>query len=425
MERRAYRAPRGTRDLLPEDVALWERLEETAARLARQRGFREIRPPLLEATDLFTRSVGEVTDIVEKEMFSFARGKTSVSLRPEGTAGIVRAYVEAGYPKTRPIQRFFHIGPMFRYERPQKGRERMFTQFDVEALGSLDPRLDAEVIQLAALFFEELGVEGLEIRLNSMGDGEDRDRYRDAVREFLAPRIEEHCDLCKSRFERNVLRVLDCKNPDCSALHEGAPPIQGYLSPENREHFDTVRALLADVGRETVVDSGLVRGLDYYTRTVFEVHHPPLGARSALCGGGRYDHLVRDLGGPDLGAVGFAVGFSPTLIALEELGLTGDVAAPSAAECFLVAAGGGLEAAVFALAEELRRAGVSVVYDVEAKSLKAQMKAANAGGHRFALVLGPNEMERGTLQVKDLVAGEQEEVPRAEVPDALARVRGG
>jgi len=399
-------------------------MERVAGELARARGYREIRPALLEETALFTRSVGEVTDIVEKEMFSFSRGKSELSLRPEGTAGIVRAYVEAGYPRTRPVQRFFHVGPMFRYERPQKGRERMFTQFDVEALGSTDPRLDAEVIHLAALFFETLGIEGLEVRLNSMGDGDDRARYRDAVRAFLAPSIERHCDLCRSRFERNVLRVLDCKNPSCQALHAGAPAILGFLSPANREHFETVQALLGSLGRRTVVDAGLVRGLDYYTRTVFELHLPALGARSALCGGGRYDHLIRDLGGPDLGAVGFAIGFTPTLIALEELGRRPEEPVEAATACFLVAAGEGLEREVFLLAEELRARGVSVLYDVEGKSLKAQMKTANAGGHRHALLLGPDELERGVVQVKDLGSGEQREVARADVASVLAPAAG-
>ena len=309
------------RDVLPGDMAAWEALEAAARRQARLRGYREIRPALLEETELFTRSVGEVTDIVEKEMFTVVRGDTSLTLRPEGTAGIVRAYLEAGYAKTNPIQRLFNLGPMFRYERPQKGRERMFTQFDVEVLGSLDPRLDAEVVHLAVSFFEDLGLGGLEVRLNSMGDGDDRDRYRDAVRAFLAPNIEEHCELCRTRFERNVLRVLDCKNPECVKLHEGAPHIVDFLGDENREHFETVQELLRSLDRNVQVDPGIVRGLDYYTRTVFEIHFPELGTRSALCGGGRYDHLMRDLGGPDLGAVGCAIGFSPTFLALEAQGV--------------------------------------------------------------------------------------------------------
>lgn len=413
-ERREFRAPRGIRDVLPEEVPAWEALEATAARLSRQRGFREIRPALLEETELFTRSVGEVTDIVEKEMFTIEREKASFTLRPEGTAGIVRAYLQAGYHKTAPVQRLFHVGPMFRYERPQKGRERMFTQFDVEVLGSMDPRLDVEVIELAAAFFEDLGIRGLEVRLNSMGDGDDRDRYREAVRAELRPHLDKLCDLCKSRFERNVLRVLDCKNPSCRKHFPSADQVQmlTFLSDENREHFETVRRLLGELGRDVIVDGQLVRGLDYYTRTVFEVHYPPLGARSAICGGGRYDHLVRDLGGPDIPAVGYAIGFTATMLALADCGVE-PPKETAAADAYVVAAGDGLDEQVFLLAEELRKNGVGAVYDTEGKGVKAQMKAAARGGHRLALILGPDELERGTVQLKDLARAEQREVERA------------
>ncbi|MEW6072693.1 MAG: histidine--tRNA ligase [Planctomycetota bacterium] len=422
-EAEAHRAPRGVEDVLPEAIPRWERLERTAATLARLRGFREIRPALLEHTSLFTRSIGEVTDIVEKEMFTIERGGSSYTLRPEGTAGIVRAYLQAGYAKTAPVQRLFHIGPMFRYERPQKGRERMFTQFDVEALGSTDPRLDAEVIHLAALFFEELGVAGLEVRVNSMGDGEDRDRWREAVREFLRPAMNERCALCRERFGRNVLRVLDCKEPRCKARNAGAPAILDFLADANALHFRTVIALLEDLGRTVVVDPGIVRGFDYYTRTVFELHYPRLGARSALCGGGRYDHLIRDIGGPDLGAVGFAIGFTGTLLVLDELGLAGaDRAEPPPA--FVVTASEDLAAPGFLLAEELRRAGIGAVYDVDGRTLKNQMKVANRGGHRFAVILGAREVEGGIVQLKDMVEGEQTEVPRARVVEEIRRRLG-
>ena len=418
-----YQAPRGMRDVLPEDVPVWERLESTARRLAGLAGFREIRPTLLEETDLFIRSVGEVTDIVEKEMFTLTKGDTSLTLRPEGTAGIARAYLQAGYAGNAPVQKLFTVGPMFRYERPQKGRERMFTQFDVEAIGSLDPRLDAEVVDLAARFFEELGLEGLEVRMNSMGDGDDRDRYRDAVRAFLAPKMDRHCDLCRARFERNVLRVLDCKRPECQALHEGVPRIVEFLSAENKEHFDRVFEHLSDIGREAVLDTGIVRGLDYYTRTVFELHYPALGARSALCGGGRYDHLLRDLGGPDLGAVGFAVGFSATLIVLEQLGLAKELA-PRVADAYVVAADPACAREVFRLAARLRSAGVSAVYDTESRSVKAQMKSAAAAGHPVVLILGPDELERGAVQLKHMATREQRELSLegcvAEVQRALS-----
>ncbi|MSR62361.1 MAG: histidine--tRNA ligase [Planctomycetes bacterium] len=418
MERRQFRAPRGIRDVLPEEIPAWRLLEDTARRLALLRGYREIRPALLEEVELFTRSVGEVTDIVQKEMFTLQKGDSVLALRPEGTAGIVRAYLEAGYAQAAPLQRLFHIGPMFRYERPQKGRERMFTQFDVEVVGSLDPRLDAEIIHLAASFFEALGLTGLEVRVNSMGDGDDRARWREALREFLRPTIAEHCELCRERFERNVLRVLDCKNPRCKELNAGAPTILGFLSEANRAHFESVQKLLVGLARTVVVDAGIVRGLDYYTRTVFEIHAPALGARSALCGGGRYDHLVHELGGPELGAVGFAVGFTGTLLVLRELGLLGAVRERSV-EVFVASAGEGLDEEVFRLAEELRAAGLSTVYDVEARSLKAQMKLAGKAEHAFAVVLGGDELQRGTVQLKDLAKGEQRELARAELVATL------
>jgi len=420
---REFRSPRGMRDLLPSEIPAWERLEGVARGLARRFGYAEIRPCLLEETELFIRSVGEVTDIVEKEMFTLEKGETSLALRPEGTAGIVRAYLQAGFARSAPLQKLFTIGPMFRYERPQKGRERMFTQFDCEALGSLDPRLDAEIVHLAAGFFQELGLSGLEVRLNSMGDGSDRDRYREAVREFVRPTLPERDELCRARFERNVLRVLDCKNPRCVELNRGAPKLLDFLDAGNREHFERVVALLKDIGLEVAVDPGIVRGLDYYTRTVFEVHYPALGARSALCGGGRYDHLVRDLGGPDLGAVGFAIGFTGTLLVLEELGLARELTS-APADVYVVSADTATSDEVFRAAAVLRAAGLSVVFDSEGRSVKAQFKAANAGGHPVCVVIGPEELERGAAQVKDMRAGAQREVPRGELVAAVRTVLG-
>jgi histidyl-tRNA synthetase len=409
-----YQAVRGMRDVLPAEIPLWERLEHEARRLARAHGFREIRPPLVEETALFIRSVGEVTDIVEKEMFSMQKGDAHLTLRPEATAGIARAYLEAGFDKNAPLQRLFTIGPMFRGERPTKGRERQFTQFDVECLGSLDPRLDAECIHMAASFFEALGIEGIEVRVNSMGDGEDRERFREAVKAFVAGQLAERCELCRSRFERNVLRVLDCKTPACVELNKKAPVLVDFLTDANRAHFDAVRSSLVALGRKSEVDTGIVRGLDYYTRTIFELHYPRFGARSAMCGGGRYDHLLRDLGGSDLPAIGFAIGFTGTLILMQELGLAKAVA-PAPIDVYVVAAGGGLEARVLALAQSLRAGGLSAIYDVESRSVKSQFKAANSGGHPLVVVLGDAEQAAGTAQLKDMRNGTQELVPQAEL----------
>jgi histidyl-tRNA synthetase len=280
-----YRAARGMRDVLPAEIPHWERLESEARRLARAFGFREIRPPLLEETQLFIRSVGEVTDIVEKEMFSLEKGDGSLSLRPEATAGIARAYLQAASPRPRRCRSSSPSADV-PLRAPAEGARAPVHA--VRRRSDRQPRsaLDAELVHMAAQFFERLGIEGIEVRLNSLGDGDDRERYRDAVREYVRPQLAERCDLCRSRFERNVLRVLDCKNPHCIELAKNAPKILDFLGESNRAHFDAVRRHLERLGRPTAVDPGIVRGLDYYTRTIFELHYPKLGARSALCGGG-------------------------------------------------------------------------------------------------------------------------------------------
>jgi histidyl-tRNA synthetase len=413
MERRQFRAPRGIRDVLPEEIPAWRFLEETARRLAELRGYREIRPALLEEADLFTRSVGEVTDIVQKEMFTLQKEGGALALRPEGTAGIVRAYLEAGYASTAPVQRLFHVGPMFRYERPQKGRERMFTQFDVEALGSLDPRLDAEVIHLAASFFEALGFQEVWVHISTMGDGDDRDRWRDAVREYLRPTMGEHCDLCRERFERNVLRVLDCKSPRCREINAGAPKIHAFLSADNKEHFEEVGRLLKRLDRRVAVDPGIVRGLDYYTRTAFEIVSGALGAQNTVLGGGRYDGLVKDLGGPDLTGIGFALG-------LERLAmLVPAVAEEDRCQVFLMPLAPAAFDRALLVQRELRRAGVRALVDHERRGLKSQMKRADRLGARFAALLGEDELAREAWTVRDLVSSTQEAVPHARLVEYL------
>jgi len=416
----SLRAPRGTRDLLPEDLPRVDRIEGTARTLFPLYGYGEIRPPLFEETALFVRSIGEATDVVEKEMFTIARDDASYTFRPEGTAGVVRAYLERQLHKDRPMRKFFYVGPMFRYERPQKGRERQFDQIGIEALGSLDPLLDAEAIHLAALFFERLGLEGVEVRVNSMGDGADRDAYRERLRAFVTPRLERYCATCRARAERNVFRVLDCKDGPCRALNAEAPRILGSLSVENRGHFDAVQAALEVVGRRVTVDPGIVRGFDYYTRTVFELHLPSLGARSAVCGGGRYDHLVETLGGPPLGAVGFAIGVTPTLLALEERS-----AAPPGpeVEVFVACVDEASRTAAFRLVDRLRSLGVACDLDHESRSVKGQMRGANRLGALAVVVLGPEEVARGSARLKLLETGAEEEVRLSDPSGAAALVR--
>ena len=413
-----FQAPRGTRDVLPDEISLWERVEGEARALFRVHGFREIRPPLFEETLLFARSIGEATDVVEKEMFTVEREGSSYTFRPEGTAGVVRAYLEAGLHKTRPFQKLFYIGPMFRYERPQKGRERQFHQIGIETLGSLDPFLDAEAIHIAASFFERLGIRDLEVRINSMGDSEDRDRYRELLRKFLAPKIAQYCAQCRARFERNVFRVLDCKVPEDAQRSAGAPSILESLGPVAAGHFERVRAALGALGRAVAVYPRTVRGFDYYTRTVFEIHDPQLGARSALCGGGRYDRLIQTLGGPDLGAVGFAIGVTGTLIALESRKLAQD-AGTQKIQVFVAVKEESDRLQALRLAAALWREGISTEYVHEdGKSLKSQLRAADGLGTGVVLIASPT-----LIGVKSMSTGSQFDVPASDLGRVVDEVK--
>ncbi|MCH2101131.1 MAG: histidine--tRNA ligase [Planctomycetes bacterium] len=435
MAKATFQAPRGTRDMLPEDLVLTRHLERTARAVAVSSGFAEIRTPFFEETRLFTRSLGETSDVVSKEMFTVpsraAEGKkgsrSSYTFRPEGTAGVARAYVNGGYAAKAPLQKWYYLGPMFRYERPQKGRERQFTQFGIEAFGATSPLLDAEVVDLAVRFFEALGFGSeLEVRVSTMGDSSDRDRWREALRDYFCPQLEERCADCQSRFERNVFRLLDCKVPRCVDLSAEAPQLAAVLGEEAADHHEAFLAALRVIGREPVVDSSIVRGLDYYTRTVFEVHYPSLGARSALCGGGRYDGLVEEFGGAPTPGVGFAVGFTATELALKELGLppqehVADLEAERCPCVFVAAVSDAERGSVFALASRLRREGVHpVVLDYRGKSLKAQLKEASKSGAAYTVVLGANEVAAGTAVLRDMAAGEEVALPQAELAEHIA-----
>jgi len=431
MASNSYQAPRGTRDLYPENLAVIRHLERTAAHLARAFGYSEIRPPLFEETHLFSRSLGETSDVVSKEMFTVPRrgnpdetnsAKSGYTFRPEGTAGVARAYVNGGFAQRAPLQKWFYVGSMFRYERPQKGRERQFTQFGIEAFGAASPTLDAEVIDLCMRFFEEVGFgDELEVRVNTMGDPSDRERWCDALREFFAPRVAARCADCQDRFERNVFRLLDCKNKDCQADNVGAPALTEVLADEAQSHQDHFLEALRALGREPVVDPSIVRGLDYYTRTVFEVHYPPLGARSALCGGGRYDGLVEEFGGAHTPAVGFAIGFTATELAMIELGLhESDAVRAISAEAtpiaYCVAITPEDRPYALSLAGRLRGAMTAgVVCDHREKSAKAQFKEANKLGARFVLVVGPDERAAGQVVVRDMQTREEKPVALLEV----------
>jgi histidyl-tRNA synthetase len=430
MARTSFQTPRGTRDLFPEDLVLIKHLERIARELARSSGYAEIRPPLFEDTRLFTRSLGETSDVVAKEMFSVPRrGEStadSFTFRPEGTAGVARAYVNGGFAARAPLQKWYYLGPMFRYERPQKGRERQFSQFGIEAFGSASAGLDAEIVDLAMRFFERLGFGSeLEVRVNTMGDPSDRDLWREQLRSYFAPNLEGRCEDCRNRFERNVFRLLDCKVSQCIAANLGAPQLSGVMGEESRQHHQDFLQALQALGYSPIQDSSIVRGLDYYTRTVFEVHYPPLGARSALCGGGRYDGLVAEVGGAPTPAVGFAIGFTATELALQELGLPAEqdlatLRAELAPTAYVVAIGAEDRHPVLALAAQLRLAGLpSVVVDHRGKSLKAQMKEANRSGSRFAILLGPDERAANQAVLRDLTEGLEQTVAQSELAAAM------
>ena len=416
-----FRIPRGTVDLTGEGLDRLEAVETAARRVFGQFGFREIRGPLFEETRLFARTTGETSDIVEKEMFTIPREKESYSLRPEGTPSVVRHYVEQSLFANAPFQKFFYAGPMFRYERPQAGRQRQFHQVGVEALGSADPLLDAEVILMQDRFFRSLCVEGQEVRVNTIGCSECRPVYRARLLESLRPNAASLCDNCTRRMERNPLRILDCKEERCGTIAAELPLIEDLVCGACTDHYAAVLDALTSAGIAFERDPHLVRGLDYYTRTVFETIHPALGARSAICGGGRYDGLVEELGGPATPALGFAVGVEATLLALSRLSKT--PALPErVTDAFLVAVKPEQRPAAFALLARLRDAGLRADMDYEGRAMKAQMKKANRAAARYAVLLGPGEVERGTATIRNLSDRSQEEVSQDEVAGKLSGV---
>jgi histidyl-tRNA synthetase len=400
-------------DILPQETPRWRRLEERFRTLAARYGYGEARFPLLEPTPLFVRSIGEATDIVEKEMYTFVdKGEHSLTLRPEGTASAVRAFVEHSAHAKQPVNKWIYLGPMFRRERPAKGRFRQFHQFGAELFGDPGPYSDAEMIDMVVAFLDDIGVRDIQVLVNSLGGPETRPRYRDALLAYLQPHTSRLCADCQRRMGTNPLRVLDCKVEADAAVAAQAPHILDYLGTDDRAHFDALLETLDALGTPHEVAPSLVRGLDYYTRTLFEVRGTggDLGAQNALCGGGRYDNLVRTLGGPDVPAIGFAMGVERLLLALPQ------EAEPPALDAFVAVASADLRAEATRLCRDLRHAGLRVEADLRGGSLKSQLRRANRSDARVALVLGPDELARGDVQLKDLRGELQASVPR----DALA-----
>jgi len=405
---------RGMRDILPEEAALWQRLEEEIRTLFALYGYKEIRPPLVELAELFARGVGEATDIVHKEMYVFPDKKGQMlALRPEATASVVRAYIEHGLYAKGDLAKLYYIGPMFRYEKPQKGRQRQFHQYGVEALGSLDPALDAEVIDLAWHLMERVGLarEGLYLRLNSIGCREDRPAFREALRSYFSARKAELCGDCQRRLEENPLRILDCKEPQCQGAIAEAPKSLDHLCQKCRAHFEELLSFLRDLGLAYELDPRLVRGIDYYTRTVFELCSRELGAQDALLGGGRYDDLVELLGGPPTPGVGFAGGMERLVLVLSQH-LTANPDAPDL-DVYVVPIGDEGRRKALEVLARLRRAGVAADLDYMGRSLRKVMSVA-ARRARHALLLGPDELAQGALTLKDLASGESQTLSLAE-----------
>ncbi len=396
-----YRAVEATRDILPGEIERWQFVEQTAREIFARYGFRELRTPIFEFTDLFKRSVGEATDIVSKEMYTFTdRGKRSLTLRPEGTAPTVRAYVQHSIHKTEELTRWYYAGPMFRYERKQKGRYRQFAQIGAEVLGADEPHVDAEVIEMVMFFLASLGLSGLVLHLNSIGCKSCRGAFQEDLHKTLAPVIGEYCSDCVRRYDRNVLRILDCK-VDRERV-EKLPSILDSLCSACEEHFTAVRSALDDTGVPYVLTPHLVRGLDYYMRTAFEVTASGLGAQNALLGGGRYDGLVEQLGGPDVPGFGFALGLDRLVMILPE-----NAGQPAAADIYLVALGEAAGKEARRLAVALRHGGLRVVLSPSPRSMKSQMRAANRSGARYAGILGDTELAAGQIILKRLSDGEQ------------------
>lgn len=412
------KAPRGTKDILPEETAIRQFLERAFADLCRRYGYREIRVPVFEHTELFVRGVGDSSDVVRKEMYTFPdKGGRSLTLRPEGTAGVARAYIEHGMASwPAPVKLWYNMS-MFRYEKMQKGRYREFWQFGCEVFGAGGPGADAEVIGLLDAYFAQLGLAEIGLEINSIGCPGCRESYRQALRDYYQPELPRMCDDCQVRFELNPLRMLDCKEEYCSSLAGGAPVQLDYLCPDCRQHFDLVKEALEKQGIDFTVNPLIVRGLDYYTRTVFEFVSENVGTQGSLCGGGRYDGLVGEIGGPDVPAVGFAMGVERLMLELEAQGITFE--SPTGSDLFIASfpstAGDAL-----ALSRALIRQGFTVETDLMGRSVRAQMKAADRAGAAYILVLGDQELALGQGVIRKMSDGSETTLSLSQVGSFLA-----
>ena len=402
-------APKGTKDILPEQVYKWQYVEEKFAELCERYGFKEIRTPVFEHTELFTRGVGDTTDIVQKEMYTFEdHGHRSITLKPEGTSPAVRAFIEhKQYAEVQPTK-YYYVTPCYRYEKPQAGRLREFHQFGIETFGTGDMLADAEVICFANDFLSEMGVTDIRLRINSVGCPECRKKHREALKDFLKPNYDKLCNTCKDRYERNPMRIIDCKSPECQEIVKGAPMMIDYLCDDCREAFEDLQRNLDALGIKYEVDPTIVRGLDYYTKTAFEFVTDAIGAQGTVCGGGRYDHLVEEVGGPPIPGVGFGLGIERLLLLMENLGV--EIPEPDAVDAFIAVMGDEAKAWGLKLLRELRQKGLKVQMDTLARNVKGQFKYANRLGARYTVVIGDDEIKAGVVSLKEMATSEQREV---------------
>jgi histidyl-tRNA synthetase len=411
---------RGTRDILAPEIYYWQQLEATARQILSQAAYAEIRTPAFEATELFARGIGEATDIVGKEMYTFSdRGDRSLTLRPEGTAGVARSFIENKLFAQGGVHRLWYMGAMFRYERPQAGRQRQFHQLGVEVLGSADPRADAEVIAIASDFLKAVGLENLVVDLNSVGSPEDRVIYRQALVDYFTPFIDEIDPDSRDRLTRNPLRILDSKDKRTQEICEDAPSILDYLGSESQQHFAQVQTLLTDLNISYQINPRLVRGLDYYTRTAFEIQSNLLGAQSAVCGGGRYDRLIAELGGSDVPAVGWAIGLERLVILMQQV----RAQKISKIDFYLISRGEQAEAKSLSIAQIFRQAGFKVELDLSGAKFDKQFKRASNANAKAAIVIGDSEIELGQIQIKWLESGEQEAIAIDDLVSSFEAIR--
>ena len=403
------KAIKGTKDVLPSESYKNQYIEATCLGVAENFGYKEMRTPVFEHTELFQRGVGDTTDVVQKEMYTFDdKGGRSITLRPEGTAGAARSFLENGLSNEALPQKICYLTSCYRYEKPQTGRLREFHQFGIECFGAASPLADAEMIALAKQIFDELGVKDLHLEINSIGCPKCRAEYHKALKEYFTSRIDELCDTCRDRLDRNPMRILDCKSPVCSEIAKDAPVVLDYLCDECREHFEKTKSYLDASNIEYIVNPQIVRGLDYYTKTVFEFVSDSIGSQGTVCGGGRYDGLIEELGGQHTPSLGFGMGLERLQLVMEAQGC--EFPEPSRPDLFIVAMGDKATLKAIEIANDMRDEGYSVVYDLNGRSLRAQMKYADKCNAKYNVVIGDNEVDTKTAILKDMATGEQSEI---------------